>query len=172
MSASLFFIYLFIFPLFFSPHRASQVCEIINAFRFPLAPLARPRLFNRFSMFTQHRCSMWRKTAASTPMETCESICSPAPISAALDEHAGASKSPQPVRSSLPRSRHRHMMLLLCTGCFSSGAPLISFDGAQSPEDDHKYGCGWGGFFPSFCFVFLSSTVVFSHKVNNEAMSS
>lgn len=38
-----------------------------------LFPVSRRRLFNRFSMFTQHRCSMWRKTAASTPMETCES---------------------------------------------------------------------------------------------------
>ena len=28
-------------------------------------------------MFTQHRCSMWRKTVASTPMATCESICYP-----------------------------------------------------------------------------------------------
>lgn len=29
-------------------------------------------------MFTQHRCSMWRKTVASTPMATCESACYPA----------------------------------------------------------------------------------------------
>lgn len=42
--------------------------------------LSRPRLFNRFSMFTQHRCSMWMKTVASTRMETCESICNPAPL--------------------------------------------------------------------------------------------
>ena len=34
----------------------------------------RPRLFNRFSMYTQHRCSMWRRTVASTPTEPCECL--------------------------------------------------------------------------------------------------
>lgn len=74
--------------------------------------LARPRLFNRFSMFTQHRCSMWRKTAASTPMETCESMC----FSALISQHSrstGANKWPQPVPSSRRRPCHQHMMLLL-----------------------------------------------------------
>lgn len=49
-----------------------------HSYTMPPICLARPRLFSRFSMFTQHRCSMWRKTVASTPMATCESICYPA----------------------------------------------------------------------------------------------
>lgn len=58
---------------------AASSCRVMGpCVNLRLFPVSRRRLFNRFSMFTQHRCSMWRKTAASTPMATCESICSPA----------------------------------------------------------------------------------------------
>lgn len=49
--------------------------QLNNSFSTLVICFDRPRLFNRFSMFTQHRCSMWRKTVVSTPTATCESVC-------------------------------------------------------------------------------------------------
>lgn len=49
--------------------------QLNNSFSTLVICFARLRLFNRFNMFTQHRCSMWKKTVVSTPTATCESVC-------------------------------------------------------------------------------------------------
>lgn len=93
---------------------------------FPLCTgaLGRRRLFNRFSMFTQHRCSMWRKTAASTPMETCESMCWSALMSQ-RSTSTGANESPQAVPPSRCRPCHQHMMPRACVSLLISAQLFI-----------------------------------------------
>lgn len=113
--------------------------------------LPRPRLFNRFSMFTQHRCSMWRKAVASTPMETCEQIGYPA-LLCYLSTNISA-KSLQPVLSphkSLHATIHVTstwcwweclcFFVCLCVCLLFWQVCSRLFNCAQSPEHEQKKG--------------------------------